>query len=485
MIISDQNITPIFNALKMHIEEGIIPFHVPAHKQGRGLSELSDYIGERTLQMDLNGMPDLDYINHPGGVIAEAQRLFARAFGADEAFFLVNGTTSGVQAMIMSVCAPGNEIILPRNAHISTIGGIILSGAMPVYLYPEFNTQLGIAMGVSLESVYRAIKRHPHAKAIFLINPTYYGYASDLRSIIRIAHAHNMAVIVDEAHGAHMSFHNAFPISAMEAGADMSAVSMHKTAGSLTQSSALLLRGKRILCERVKQILSLSYTSSASYLLLCSLDLARKQMAQKGSELLENTLQLASWLRSRINEIPGLYAFGRELAGTPGCFSFDETKLGVHVRRLNYSGYQVEELLRTEFKIQVELSDLHNILALTSIGDIPENLEKLLLALKRIASFARTGESKTPPLVPPFSKMIVSPRDAFYAAKKSIKLEHSVGEIAGEMVMAYPPGIPVICMGERISPDIAEYIRVLKMEKCELQGTADPYLENIQVLGSK
>lgn len=485
MIMTGQNATPLFDALKTHIEETVIPFHVPGHKQGRGLRELTDYLGERTMQMDLNGMPDLDFINQPSGVIMEAQKLFAYAFEADEAFFLVNGTTSGVQAMIMSVCKPGNEIIIPRNAHKSTIGGLILSGAMPVYLEPECNNQLGIAMGVSLERVYQAIKEHPHAKAVFLINPTYYGFTSDLRAIVKAAHAHNMAVLVDEAHGAHMSFHSEFPLDAMAAGADMSALSMHKTAGSLTQSSVLLLQGSLVPCSRVKQVLNLSYTSSASYLLMCSLDVARRQMAIRGKELLEKNIQMVRRARERINQIPGFYAFGRELTGSPGCFDFDESKLGINVRRLNYSGYQIENMLRNDYRIQVEMSDINNILAITSIGDDRESFNALIGALHNIAFCNQLMDYREAPPVPAFGKMIVSPRDAFYAPKKALKLEAAVGEIAGEMIMAYPPGIPLVCMGERITIDIIDYIELLKKEKCELQGTADRYLNYIQVLGSK
>ena len=223
----DQTKMPLFDAIKKYVEDDVIPFHVPGHKQGKGLKELQDYIGERALKMDVNGMEDLDFANNPTGVILEAEQLMASAFGADDAFLLVNGTSSGVQAMIMSACEPGDKIIIPRNAHRSTIGGIILSGAIPVYVQPEIDDKLGIAMGITENNLKKTIEEHPHAKAVFVINPTYYGAASDLKSIVQLAHSHNMSVLVDEAHGAHMSFLGDFPISAMEAGADMSAPSLH------------------------------------------------------------------------------------------------------------------------------------------------------------------------------------------------------------------------------------------------------------------
>jgi arginine decarboxylase len=480
---TDQRKTPLFDAVKKYIEDGVVPFHVPGHKQGKGIPELVEFMGENVLKMDANGMEDLDFANSPTGVIRDAQRLLARAYGAEEAFFLVNGTTAGVQTMMMSACRPGDRIILPRNAHKSTIGGIILSGAVPVYVRPEINKKLGIAMGITEEGVKSAIKENPHAKAVFVINPTYYGVASNLKSIVRIAHRHEMSALVDEAHGAHMPFHDDFPLTAMEVGADMSSVSLHKTAGSLTQSSALLTRSSLIPVEKIKEVLSLSYTTSASYLLMCSLDVARKQLAISGSDMLEKTLSLARQAREEINKIEGLYAFGKELSGTPGCFDFDETKLGVNVRGIGYTGYQMEFKLRKEYNIQIEFSDMYNILAIVSLGDREEDIEKLVLALYDIAQKSGVTEYDVTADVLENPKMIVSPRDAFYSPKKSVPLEESEGEISGEIVMAYPPGIPVICMGERITSDVIDYIKLLKEQKCELQGTADPYVENIRVLG--
>jgi len=480
----DQKKTPLFDAVKKYVDSKVIQFHVPGHKQGKGIPELREYIGERALQMDANSMEDLDFANNPTGVIAQAQELCAHAYGAEKAYFMVNGTTAGVQAMIMSACQPGDRIIIPRNAHKSTIGGIILSGAIPIYVQPEINEKLGIAMGVSEENIKKVIKQNPHARAVFVVNPTYYGIASDLKAIVRIAHSHDMAVLVDEAHGAHMSFHDDFPLTAMEVGADMSSVSMHKTAGSMTQSAVLLLRSSLISADVVKQVLSLSFTTSASYLLLCSLDIARKQLATKGSEILEETLELARYARDEINKIEGLYAFGKELIGTPGCYDFDETKLGINVRGLGYTGYQMDKKLRKEYNIQMELSDINNILAVISIGDKKENIEALISALKDIASKTEAKEVRQSVILPENPKMIVSPRDAFYSPKKVVPLEEANGEIAGEMVMAYPPGIPVICMGERITKDIIDYIKLLKEEKCELQGTVDPFVNNILVLGT-
>ncbi|WFD10177.1 aminotransferase class I/II-fold pyridoxal phosphate-dependent enzyme [Tepidibacter hydrothermalis] len=482
-MIKNQNATPLFDALKEYQQRNVIPFDVPGHKHGKGLPELSNYIGEKVLQVDVNSMKCLDNISNPVGVIKESQELMAKAYCADHAFFLVNGTSSGVQAMIMSVCSPGDKIIIPRNAHKSAINGLILSGGIPVYVQPQTNDELGIAMGVSVESIEEAIEENPDVKAVFIINPTYYGATSNLKRIIEISHEKNIAVIVDEAHGAHFRFHEELPVAAMELGADMSAVSIHKTGGSLTQSSALLLNDGIIDKNRVKTILNLTQTTSASYLLMSSLDVARKMLATQGEEVFTRVLEISRKARDEINEIEGLYAFGNELIGQDGVYNFDETKLGVCVKGIGMTGFEVYDVLRDEYNIQVELGDVYNILAIISVGDDSFSLDKLVDALKEISFKHGKGRVDFDKVVLHNPQIVVSPRDAFYARKKIIKLEDSEGEVSGESIMAYPPGIPIITPGERISSEIIEYIKFIKNQHGMMTDTEDPYVENIKVLG--
>jgi arginine decarboxylase len=482
LAVDGQHSAPLFDAVRKYMEGCFIPFHVPGHKQGRGLPELADYAGRRMLQMDLCSMDALDYANAPQGVIRDAEALFAQAFGADHALFLVNGTTSGVQTMIMSACGPGDVLILPRSAHRCAFGGLILSGAVPAYIQPVLHRPLGLALGVTVESVAQAVADNPGAKAVFVINPTYYGIASDLRAIVALCRKHGLACIVDEAHGAHLPFHEDFPVCAMAAGADMSAVSMHKTGGSLTQSSALLCRHGLIGSEKIRQVRELTFTSSASYLLMCSLDLARKQLAVHGRSLMERTLRLSRWARDRINTLGGLRAFGPSLVGSPGCHAFDETKLGINVSSLGLSGCTVETMLRHDHGIQVEMSDLANILAVITSGDRRVDLVRLVSALEEIARDSACSQNAWHVPMPEIPTVILTPRDAFYRPKKVVSFGNSAGEIAGEIVMAYPPGIPVICTGERITSGLIAYIRLLRLENCRLQGMADPSLETICVL---
>ncbi|QEK13655.1 aminotransferase class I/II-fold pyridoxal phosphate-dependent enzyme [Crassaminicella thermophila] len=485
-MLHNQNNMPLFDALKAYHERKVIPFDVPGHKHGNGIPEFAEFVGKKVLEIDVNSMKPLDNISNPVSVIKEAEELMAEAYCADHAFFQVNGTTSAVQAMIMSVCKPGEKIIIPRNAHKSATNGLILSGALPVYIQPETNDRLGIAMGVSLESVEMAIAKNSDAKAVFIINPTYYGATSDVKEIVKLAHKHGMVVLVDEAHGAHFPFHPELPQSAMELGADMAAVSLHKTGGSLTQSSVLLLNEGLIDKNTVKTILNLTQTTSASYLLMGSLDVARKMLVTQGEKVLSKILKLTKNARDEINKIDGFYAFGKELIGKPGVYNFDETKLGINVTGLGLTGFEVYDLLRDEYNIQVELGDVLNILAIVSVGDGEKSIEALIKALRDISEKYRGSQGtqiKYAKIALENPEVIVSPRNAFYARKKLVKLDEAEGEVSGESIMAYPPGIPIVTPGERISKEMIYYIKFLKSQHSMLTDTQDPYVENIKVLG--
>jgi arginine decarboxylase len=487
MNLMEQQQTPLFTALKKYVEDKIVSFHVPGHKGGKGIPEFCDFVGKNILAIDVTaGILDLDTICNPLSVILQAEELAAQAFGAQYAHFLVNGTTSGIQAMIMSVAESGDEIILPRNAHRSAVGGLILSGARPVYIKPVIDEYMGISMGITPESVRKALVEHPNAKAVFVINPTYYGVASDLKQIVEIAHSFEKPVIVDEAHGAHFGFHPDLPLSAMEAGADASAVSVHKLVGSMTQSSILLLNSRFIDDRKVKAVMNLQQTTSPSYPLMASLDVARKQMALQGTELLDKTIRLCEQARQQMNAVEGIYVMGREIEGTEGCFAYDQTKFAINVRELGLSGFEMEKLLKYNYGVQVELSDLFNVLGIGAIGDDEESIDKLVAAVKDIAEkHLRRNVVKISCNIPDAQNPEVSPRFAFYSEKREVNLQDALGEISAEMLMAYPPGIPIICPGERITKEVIEYANTLKSEGCLLQGTEDPEAEVIQVLADK
>ena len=486
MQLMDQNKTPLFDALMNYVNEGTIPFHVPGHKQGRGNKVLTSILGSTTMAMDLTCMEDLDNICNPKSVIKEAEKLAADAYKADNAFFLVNGTTSGIQAMIMSVCNPGDKIILPRNAHKSAIGGIIISGAHPIYIEPEIDHFLGIAMGVTPVKVREALELHPDAKAVFVINPTYYGIASNLKEIVNITHSFDVPVLVDEAHGAHLAFHEDLPMSAMEAGADLAASSTHKLVGSLTQSSILLHQGNLINPEYVKSVLNLTQTTSPSYILLASLDIARKEMVLHGKERLLQTIELTRKAKEELGKIPGIYVLDTDILNSDGKYALDPIKLVINVRDLGFSGFEIERILRKKHHIQLELSDLFNIIALVTIGDDENTINTFINAFKEIVSTRPLNKILRYSLdLPDLPEQKVLPQQAFYGETHLVSLAEAEGEISAEMIMAYPPGIPLICPGEKITKEIIEYIQLLHTEEAELQGTQDPKVRNIKVLSHR
>lgn len=479
--ILDQSKAPIYEALERFREMRVVPFDVPGHKHGKGNPELTAFLGEKCVSIDVNSMKPLDNLCHPVSVIREAEILAADAFKAADAFLMVNGTTSSVQSMVLSCCKRGDKIILPRNVHRSVINALVLCGAIPVYVNPEVNTKLGISLGMSREQVQKAINENPDAVAVFVNNPTYYGICSDLRAIVKMAHEAGMLCLADEAHGTHFYFGENMPVSAMEAGADMASVSMHKSGGSLTQSSLLLI-GKNVNAGHVRQIINLTQTTSGSYLLMSSLDISRRNLALRGKEVFRKVVQMAEYTREEINAIGGYYAYGKELINGDSIFDFDPTKLSVHTRDIGLAGIEVYDILRDEYDIQIEFGDIGNILAYLSIGDRIQELERLVSALAEIRRRYQRDSSGllSQEYIDP--EVVSSPQEAFYSKKKSLPIHESVGYVCSEFVMCYPPGIPILAPGERITKEILDYIDYAKAKGCSMTGPEDPEIEHLNVI---
>lgn len=481
---ANQARTPLFSSLCAHAAREPLQFHIPGHKAGRGMDpEFRKFIGDPAFSIDLINIAPLDDLHHPIGMIAEAQKLTAEAFGADYSFFSVQGTSGAIMTMIMSVVGPGDGILLPRNIHKSVLSAVILSGARPYFLQPEVDLRLGIAHGVTLESVRKALKAHPDVKAILLINPTYFGVAADLRGIAELAHAHGVAVLVDEAHGAHVGFHPRLPLSAMEAGCDLAATSMHKLGGSMTQSAILNVREGFVRARHVHAILSMLTTTSTSYLLLASLDAARRQLATRGRELIGRAIQLADEARARLNLIPGIYCFGGEILRSSATYALDPLKLTIRVADLGLSGYAVEIRLREQYNIEVELSDLYNVLCIVSFGDRPEDIDALIAALADIAYRAmRVPHTTIPIVVPSTPTLALNPRDAFYARTEVVSLRGAVGRTIADMIMVYPPGIPILLPGEIVTENNVAYIEENLRIGLPVQGPDDPSIQTVRVV---
>lgn len=477
----DQNRAPIVEALKELNSLRIVPFDVPGHKRGKGNVELTKFLGQQCLSVDVNSMKSLDNLCHPVGVIKEAEELTAEAFGAGYAFFMVGGTTSCVQTMIFATCKRGDKIILPRNVHRSAINALVLCGAVPIYVNPQTNDELGISLGMSVDDVNSAILKNPDAKAVFVNNPTYYGICSNLSAITDLAHSYGMKVLVDEAHGTHFYFNENLPKTAMEVGADMSAVSMHKSGGSLTQSSILLLN-KSVNANYIRQIINLSQTTSGSYLLMSSLDISRRNLALDGKEIFDKVIDLAEYAREEINQIGDYYAYSKEIINGDSCFDFDITKLSVNTLDTGLAGIEVYDILRDEYDIQIEFGDTCNILAYISVGDRDRDIERLVGALsetRRNYKKSKVGMLNAEYICP---TVIMSPQDAFYSEKNQVNLEQSVGRVSSEFLMCYPPGIPILAPGELIKKEIVEYVIYAKEKGCFMTGTEDLEIEKIKVV---
>lgn len=484
MNIKQQRKTPILTALKKYIKKDIVHFDVPGHKK-RNNPELRAAFGDVVLKMDANSTPELDMLSNPTGIIEEAEDLLADAYGADEAFMLVNGSTSGVQHMIMSTCMPNQKIIMPRNVHKSAINAVILSGAHPIFVEPEIDYKFGISNGVTFESIKKAIQDNPDAKAVFLINPTYFGATSDLPAIVKLAHRAKMVVLVDESHGSHFPFHPDFPFCAMEAGADMSTVSIHKTGGALTQCSALLLNERVIKRHQVRSIINLSQTTSASYILMASIDVARKKLATQGRTIFETLLKQIDLTKREIAAIPGLEVISRDYINGDGVHDYDDTKIVIRVNDLGFTGFEVYAILKADYNIQLELAETFVVLAIASIGDDAETFRKLTDALRDLSeknfgireplTHSLSGIMSKP-------KTVILPREAYYSNKKLVHLSEAVGEVCAESIMIYPPGIPLCIPGERLTQEIIDFYKFYKSQNCVVVND-DEDADFIKILG--
>jgi arginine decarboxylase len=491
----DQTRAPYFQVLLDYVDAGVIPFHTPGHKQGIGMERaFRDFVGDNVLAIDLTQIRGLDDLLQPAEALVEAQELAAECFGAEQSFFMINGSTSGNQCMMMAALNPGDKIALPRNSHKSAMGGLIMSGATPVWMHPEVDESLHMDHTVTPETVRATLEREPDVKAVYVVSPTYYGVAADLEGIAAVAHEHGIPLLVDEAWGPHFHFHPALPLSAMQAGADMCINSTHKMLGSLSQTSMLHVRGNRIKLDRLKAVYKLFLSTSPNLVLVASLDVARRQMALEGPALLSRTIEIANDARARLNEIKGVYCFGEELEGRAGVYDLDPTKVTITVKDLGYTGYEAEEILRRRYNVQVELADLFNVVALYTIGTTAEASDQLIRGVSELAREDRPLDIFSPsgvldrrmktgtyhlPKIPPIRLV---PRDAFLASTEFVPFKNSAGRVCAEVITPYPPGIPVISPGEEITHEIIDYLMLEKRAGVKMQGPYDDDLKFIRVV---
>ena len=482
-----QKSMPYVSSVEKYVKEKRIPFHMPGHKQGKGVNSILLRLwGKKIFEYDLTEVDGLDYVNAPTGVIAEAEKLAAKAFNTEETFFLINGSTVGNQAAIMSVVGSNEKILVGRNSHQSTYAGLILSGAVPVYAKPTLHKLSGFYPVIGHEEINTLLNKNKDIKAVHLTSPTHIGFMPDVVKIRELTQKKDLPLIVDEAHGSHFQFHEELPRSAIALGADIVIQSTHKTIGSLTQTSMLhLVKSDRVSGTKLQSILRLLQSSSPSTLFVMSLDAARYQMVNDGKRLLTRTLQLARQLRENINSIEGLYCYGKELVGTDDIADIDETKILINITKTGYTGYELEKVLGREYKIEIEMSDTNHILCFITIGDTEQSISELIGALECIAKnpkkTAKEDSNSFLPM-PGIPELVLSPREAFFAQKKRIALSSSSGQICGEFIIPFPPDIPIIAPGERINQEVLDYVNFLKNNDTMIVGPEDTTLETIEVI---
>lgn len=482
--------TPLLTALKNCANQPDTPFYTPGHKRGQGISPLlTELLGTQLFKADLPELPELDNLFNPEGVIAEAQDLAADAFGAEQTWFLVNGSTSGIIAAILAICGTGDKILVPRNAHQSVISGLILSGAIAIFLQPEYNLTWDLTYSITPETVAQTLQQHPDTKAVLIVYPTYQGICGNIAKIAEITHQYNIPLIVDEAHGAHFNFHPDLPTPALKAGADLTVQSTHKILGSMTQSSLLHVQGNRINRERLSQTLQFVESTSPNYILLSSLDAARQQMATQGYNLMNQTISLAKIARTEISQIKDLSIFGNpELKPTSGCVNLDITRLTIKVSNLGISGYEADEILRQQFHVTAELPSLHHLTFIISLGNTETDIHQLINALKTLAvqhqpaltSHPRLNFFSTPdflPSTPPYSC-----RDAFFAQTEKRPLQDCLGLVSAEIICPYPPGIPVLMPGEIVTSDALKFLQQVIALGGKITGCSDPNLQQLKIV---
>jgi arginine decarboxylase len=485
--VQSQNFAPLLAALKQAADSNNAAFFAPGHKRGRGApTALTDWLGAAVFRADLPELPELDNLFAPAGAIEQAQALASDAFGADRTWFLANGSTCGIEAAVLATCAPGDKLILPRNVHRSAIAALILSGAIPVFVEPEYDVAIDMAHSVTPAAVAAALQQHPDAKAVLMVCPTYYGVCGDVKTIAEIAHTHGIPLLVDEAHAPHFAFHPDLPLPALAAGADLVVQSIHKVLSALTQAAMLHVQGSVVDPDRISRALELVQSTSPSYLLLASLDAARQQMTIHGKALLSQTLALADRARAEISAIPGVDVLMPERAGSAGFVALDRTRLTVTVSQLGLTGFAADEILHQQLGVTAELPSLHHLTFIISLGNTEPDIDRLVQAFRSVAAQAgRAAGLRQEPRFAQFSiprQSHLLPRDAFFAATETVPFDQAIDRTSAELVCPYPPGIPILIPGEQITAAALSYLQQVVLAGGVITGCADPALHTLKVV---
>ncbi len=480
----NQNKTPLFDIVFEHARRNVVSFHTPGHKNGNCVDQkFLDFLGQNVFKADLTVFPEVDSLHDPVGAIKDAQDLYAELVGAKNTFFLVNGSSMGNQAMLLSALNPGDSVIISRNAHKSAMGGIILSGVWPIWLEPKIDPDFEVFFDSSPDQIERALLKFPEAKAVFITNPTYNGILTDIKKIAEIVHDYGKILLVDEAHGAHLGFSGNIAKSAVALGADLVVQSSHKTLSVLSQGSVLHYNTDRIDLNRVKKVVSLLQTTSPNYVIMSSLDVARKQMFERGKELVDNMIENADYIRNRENEFQKFKFLKRDALQKKG-YDLDLTKVTVNVTQTGLEGQEVSEILAKNYNIQFDCADFFNLIAILGVGTKKSDIDALISALKDIEEkYSGNFVAKSINLPSLATEMVLSPREVFLQADTElIAIEDASGHISAQNLTPYPPGIPVLIPGERITKEVCNYLQSLDAKSIRVSGQENNKLDFLKIV---
>ena len=482
-----QNKVPIFDTLLGHAKRNVTSFHTPGHKNCKGIDPvLKEVTGDGLYKFDVTVFDEVDSLHDPVGPIKKAEELMAQAYGVKHSLFLVNGTSVGNIAMFLSACDPGDSIIVSRSSHKSIMGGIILSGVWPIWLQPTIDQNLDIIFNSTYDEIKQALEMYPEARAVFVTSPTYNGVATEVKRIADLCHRKGKILLVDEAHGPHLKFNDKLPMSAVDAGADLCVQSTHKILSALSQGSVLHHNSKLVDINRVKKIVSMLQTTSPQYLTLASIDLARRQAVLHGKEMFDKVIEAAEWARKEINEkIPNMRCLTKNDIKDRN-FDLDLTKLTINVTKTGLSGYEVDSILAKKYNIQVDCSDTFNLIAIMGIGSDMDDVQKLVSALKEISKKYKGTQKNWILKIPSLAtEMVMTPREVFLSHDiKKIPLAKSVGHVSAQVLTPYPPGIPVVIPGERISKEICDYLVEMASKGIRISGQEGDILKMVKVFAN-
>jgi arginine decarboxylase len=487
---STQPTAPYLEAVTAYGFRGSTRFHVPGHKGGEGADPgLRAALGQRTLLLDVP--QDIEGIDvRPSPTPYErAEQLAAEAYGAERTWFLTNGASQGNHALCLALAPPGQRVVIQRNSHASLIDGLVLSGGLASFVAPEYDAELGMAHGVTPEALERSLSTYPEAMAAFIVSPTYYGMAADVEGCAQVAHRAGTALIVDNAWGAHFGFHPSLPESPLRLGADAMIASTHKIIGSLTQSAMLLVaHGELVDSGALARAVRLVRSTSPSALLMASLDAARRQLAVHGEALLTRTIAASMRARTAIDAVDGCAAVDDSFVGRPGIAGWDPLRIVIDVRGTGCTGYQVAAALRASYDIYVELATHATLVLVLGLGQPVEALERLAQdfpeTVRRIARPGVAAAVARPPAALE-QETVIAPREAFLGASEAVMIDDAVGRISTESIAGYPPGVPALLPGERITGEVVSYLRELTAAGARLHGAADPTFSTVRVLRSQ